>query len=166
MKLNNSLLERYSLFTTSVEPCICGFTHQVFGTVARELTNLINFFLVIRIFFLFSFSLFLLLLLSFTVNFLGSCSFMRRTKSLGEFVPEIERYLHKRKGEARNNIAMVERTLKSMQHLLRKSHMLLLCTQRLRVTTLRLSLHYLTWCSKIIFLDHPLRIQICISQRF
>jgi len=37
---------------------------------------------------------------------------MRRTKSLGEFVPEIERYLYKRKREARNNIAMAERTLK------------------------------------------------------
>ena len=31
---------------------------------------------------------------------------------------------------------------KSMQHLLWKSHKLFLCTQRLRVTTLRLSLHY------------------------
>jgi len=37
---------------------------------------------------------------------------MRRSKSLGEFVPEIKRFLHKRKREARNNIAMVERTLK------------------------------------------------------
>ena len=37
---------------------------------------------------------------------------MRRTKSLGEFVPEIERYLHKRKREAQNNIAMAERTIK------------------------------------------------------
>ncbi|KEH19594.1 hypothetical protein MTR_8g464510 [Medicago truncatula] len=37
---------------------------------------------------------------------------MRRTKSLGEFIPEIERYLHKKKREARNNIVMVERTLK------------------------------------------------------
>jgi len=37
---------------------------------------------------------------------------MRRTKSHGEFVPEIERYLHKRKREARNNIAMAEHTLK------------------------------------------------------
>jgi len=37
---------------------------------------------------------------------------MRRTKSLGEFVSEIEKYLHKRKREARNNIAMAERTLK------------------------------------------------------
>jgi len=37
---------------------------------------------------------------------------MRRTKSLGEFVPEIERYLHRRKREAQNNIAMAECTLK------------------------------------------------------
>jgi len=37
---------------------------------------------------------------------------MRRSKSLGEFVPEIERFLHKRKRVARNNIAMAERTLK------------------------------------------------------
>jgi len=37
---------------------------------------------------------------------------MRRTKSLGEFVPKIERYLHKRKREARNNIAMAKHTLK------------------------------------------------------
>jgi len=37
---------------------------------------------------------------------------MRRSKSLSEFVPEIERFLHKRKSVARNNIAMVERTLK------------------------------------------------------
>jgi len=37
---------------------------------------------------------------------------MRRTKSLSEFVPEIERYLHKRKREAHNNIDMVECTLK------------------------------------------------------
>jgi len=37
---------------------------------------------------------------------------MRKTKSLGEFVPEIERYLHKRKREARNNIALAECTLK------------------------------------------------------
>jgi len=37
---------------------------------------------------------------------------MRRSKSLGEFVPKIERFLHKRKREARNNIAMAERTLK------------------------------------------------------
>jgi len=38
---------------------------------------------------------------------------MRRTKSLGEFVPEIERFLHKRKREARNNNVMAkEHTLK------------------------------------------------------
>jgi len=38
---------------------------------------------------------------------------MRRSKILGEFVPEIERFLHKRKREARNNNGMaVERTLK------------------------------------------------------
>jgi len=37
---------------------------------------------------------------------------MQRSKSLGEFVPEIERFLHKRKREARNNISMAERTLK------------------------------------------------------
>jgi len=37
---------------------------------------------------------------------------MRRSKSLGEFVPEIERFLHKRKRVARNNIAMAKRTLK------------------------------------------------------
>ena len=43
---------------------------------------------------------------------MGSFSFMRRTKSLGEFVPKIERYLHKRKREARNNIAMAKHTLK------------------------------------------------------
>jgi len=41
------MLERYSLYTTSVEPYTCGFTHQVFGAAAGELTNLINFFLVI-----------------------------------------------------------------------------------------------------------------------
>jgi len=33
---------------------------------------------------------------------------MRRSKSLGEFVREIERFLHKRKREARNNNAMAE----------------------------------------------------------
>jgi hypothetical protein len=27
-----------------------------------------------------------------------------------------------------------------------------------------IKLHYLAWCSKISFLDHPLRIQICIFQ--
>jgi len=37
---------------------------------------------------------------------------MQRSKSLGEFVPEIERFLDKRKREARNNIVMVVRTLK------------------------------------------------------
>ena len=37
---------------------------------------------------------------------------MQRSKSLCEFVPEIERFLHKRKREAQNNIAMAERTLK------------------------------------------------------
>jgi len=37
---------------------------------------------------------------------------MRRSKSLGEFVPEIERFLLKRKRVARNNITMVEHTLK------------------------------------------------------
>jgi len=30
--------------TTSVKLCTCGFTHQIFGAVAGELTNLINFF--------------------------------------------------------------------------------------------------------------------------
>ncbi|KEH16961.1 hypothetical protein MTR_0060s0110 [Medicago truncatula] len=48
----------------------------------------------------------------FTINFLGSQFLMRRSKSLGEFIPEIERYLHKKKREAQNNIAMAERTLK------------------------------------------------------
>jgi len=48
------MLKRYSIFTTSVKPYSCDFAHHVFGTVAGELTNLINFFLVIRIF-LFSF---------------------------------------------------------------------------------------------------------------
>ncbi|KEH16012.1 hypothetical protein MTR_0381s0030 [Medicago truncatula] len=51
---------------------------------------------------------------------------------------------------------------KSMLLLQRKSHKLLSCTQRLRVTTSRSSLHYSIWCSKISFLDHPLRIQISI----
>jgi len=37
---------------------------------------------------------------------------MGRSKSLGEFVPEIERFLHKRKRVSRNNIVMAERTLK------------------------------------------------------
>jgi len=38
---------------------------------------------------------------------------MHRSKSLGEFVPEIERFLHKRKREAQNNNAMAaEHTLK------------------------------------------------------
>ena len=37
---------------------------------------------------------------------------MQRNKSLGEFIPEIESYLHTRKREGRNNIAMAERTLK------------------------------------------------------
>jgi len=37
---------------------------------------------------------------------------MRRSKSLGAFVPEIERYLRKRRREAQNKIAMAERTLK------------------------------------------------------
>jgi len=29
--------ERYLFITTSVEPCTCGFTRQVFGAVAGEL---------------------------------------------------------------------------------------------------------------------------------
>jgi len=38
---------------------------------------------------------------------------MRRSKSLGEFVPEIERFLHKRRREAQNNNDMAkEHTLK------------------------------------------------------
>jgi hypothetical protein len=38
---------------------------------------------------------------------------MRRSKSLGEFVPEIERFLHKRRKDARNNNVMAkEHTLK------------------------------------------------------
>jgi len=37
---------------------------------------------------------------------------MRRLKSLGEIVPEIERFLHKRKRGAQNIIARTERTLK------------------------------------------------------
>jgi len=38
---------------------------------------------------------------------------MRRSKSLGEFVPEIERFLHKRRREAQKNNDMAgERTLK------------------------------------------------------
>ncbi|KEH15433.1 transposable element protein, putative [Medicago truncatula] len=37
---------------------------------------------------------------------------MRRTKSLGEFIPEIERYLHKKKREAQNDIVVSEHTLK------------------------------------------------------
>jgi len=37
---------------------------------------------------------------------------MRISKNLGEFIPEIERFLHKRKRDTRNNIAMTERTLK------------------------------------------------------
>jgi len=47
--------------TTSVEPCICGFTHHVFGAAVGELTNLINFLVVVRIF-LFLFLFFFLLL--------------------------------------------------------------------------------------------------------
>ena len=37
---------------------------------------------------------------------------MRRSKSLGEFIPKIERFLHKKKKKARNNTVMAERTLK------------------------------------------------------
>jgi hypothetical protein len=87
--------------------------HQVFSAVAGELGNLINFLVVVRIF-LFTFLLYSSssFLLSVTINFLGSYSFMRRSKSVGEFVPEIERFLHKRKREAQNNIAMAEHTLK------------------------------------------------------
>ena len=44
---------------------------------------------------------------------MGFDSFMRRTKNLGEFVPEIERFLHKRRRESRNNNDMTkEHTLK------------------------------------------------------
>ena len=101
-------MERYSLITTPVNRALTDLLHHVFGAAAGELTNLINF-LVVRIF---PFSFFFVFLL-FTVNFLGSYSFMRRSKILGEFVPEIERFLHKRKREARNNNGMAaERTLK------------------------------------------------------
>ena len=162
--MNNSLLERYSLFTTSVEPYTCGFTHHVFGAAAGELTNLINFLLVIRIF-LFSFSSTTSFSI-FTVNSLGSCSFMQRSKSLGEFVPEIERFLHKRKREAQNNIVMAERTLKEYATLSTEEPQAIIMYPTVEGNYLRLSLHYLTWCSKISFLDHPLRIQICISQLF
>ena len=34
------------------------------------------------------------------------------------------------------------------------------------VTILKLSLHYLTWCTKTSFLDHPLKIQTYIFQLF
>src|SRR4030043_1354656 len=37
---------------------------------------------------------------------------MRRTKSLGDFIPEIERFLHKIRREARNNNMADNRTLK------------------------------------------------------
>jgi len=33
---------------------------------------------------------------------------MQRSKSLGEFVPEIERFLHERRRKARNNNVMAE----------------------------------------------------------
>jgi len=33
------MLERYSLFTTTVESCTCGSTHQVFGAAAGELPS-------------------------------------------------------------------------------------------------------------------------------
>ena len=33
---------------------------------------------------------------------------MRRSKSLGEFVPEIERFFHERRRKARNNTDMAE----------------------------------------------------------
>jgi len=37
---------------------------------------------------------------------------MRRSKSLCEFVPEIERFIHKRRRDAQNNTDMAKRTLK------------------------------------------------------
>jgi len=106
-----------------VNRALVNLLHQVFGVVAGELDNLINFLITIRlknniflflylfiylfIYFSFSFFFFFYFFL-FTVNFLGSYSFMRRSKSLGEFVLEIERFLHKRRREARNNNAITE----------------------------------------------------------
>jgi len=37
---------------------------------------------------------------------------MHRSRSLGEFIPKIKRFLHKKKKEAQNNNAMAKRTLK------------------------------------------------------
>jgi len=41
------MLERYSLFTTSVNRALADLLHQVFGAAAGELTNLINFLVVV-----------------------------------------------------------------------------------------------------------------------
>ena len=133
-------MERYSLFTTSAKPYTCGFAHKVFGAAAGELTNLINFFLVIRIF-LFSFPLLLFLFLFLHHQLLGM-----HTKIIYDMAEE--------------------RTLKEYATPSTEEPQAIIMYPRLRVTTLRLNLHSLTWCSKISFLDHPLRIQICISQLF
>jgi len=156
--LNNSLLERYSLFTTLVNRALADLPHHVFSAAAGELTNLINFLVVVRFFFL--------LLLSF---FLPLTSWVlallcEEPKVLVNSFPRLKGICIRERERHKIISLWLNALLKSMRHLLQMSHMLLLCTQWLRVTTLRLSLHYLTWCSKISFLDHPLRIQICISQ--
>ena len=63
-----------------------------------------------------SFPFFLFLFLTFyfsvIVNFLGSQPCMRRTRNQAVFIPEIERFLHRRRRAAQNNTAMANRTLK------------------------------------------------------
>ena len=50
-------MERYSLITTPVNHALADLLHQIFGAAAGELTNLINFFVVVRILFFFFFFL-------------------------------------------------------------------------------------------------------------
>jgi len=125
------MLERYSLFTTSVNRALAALPHQVFGAAAGELTNLINFLVVVRIFpFSFSFLLLLSFFLPLTAWVLALLC--EEPKVMVNSFPR-SKGICIRERERHEIISLWLNTLlKSMRHLLRMSHKLLSCTQRLR----------------------------------
>jgi len=141
----DNLIIWFSIFTTSVNRALADLHHQVFGVVVGEFSSLIYFSIEVRLFvfsFLFTFSSFLL---SFTVNFLGSYSFLCvEAKALVNSFPRSKDSCIKRSRRHEIISLWLRNALsESMQPLLQKSHKLL-CTQRLRVTILKLNLHSVT----------------------
>ena len=92
---------------------------------------------------------------------------MRRTKSVGDFVPEIERFLHRRRREARHNNNMADnRTLKEYATPSTEEPQAVIVYPAVEANNFEIKPALLNLVQQNQFLDCPPRTQTSIFQLF